>query len=211
MARTKFNKKKRTRTKPAGKPARKRAIAPSGAANILPYCVGDIIKRDTLPDKLVIVADHKLGSPKEKRFQLMNLQSNITYYDAWLKPLDLWLFEYKIIGHVEDDDMPKQGKKEKKIPVGKCPEHPLEDCEIVKGSNPLKRGADVHFKGGRVAGLRVRCPVCKRMVGVKLSKRTREYFAVKHNTWEKYAVDGEPKKRKRTKFVDKKVKRRRTR
>ena len=49
------------------------------------------------------------------------------------------------------------------------------------------------------------------MVGVKLSKRTREYFAVKHNTWEKYAVDGEPKKRKRTKFVDKKVKRRRTR
>jgi hypothetical protein len=211
MARTKFAKKKRTRTKPSTiTPKRQRGIASDGKANIPPYCLGDIIKRDALPDKLVIIVDHKSGSPKEKVFQLMNLQANITYYDVWKTPLELWLFDYKIIGHMKDEDMPDKEKKEEKTPTGKCPEQPLEDCEIVKGKNPLKRGTDVHFKGSRVVGLRVLCPVCKRMVGVKLSKRTKEYFAVKHNTWAKNVEADEHIAEGRDIQEERKVKRRRT-
>jgi len=198
MGRTKHNKPKRKRTLSA----EKKAIIP-------PYKVGDIIQRNAQKDKLVIMEDHKLGSLKVKEFLLMNLVSRHVYYEGYQTPKNLWLFDYEIVGHMDLEEIhsilhPVSETKQKVERGERCPEFPLEDCEIVKGKNPLKRGEDVHFKGTTVVGLKVRCPICQRKVRVTFNKRDKMYHSAKHTTWQKNVEV----KRRRTKFG--KAKRRRT-
>jgi len=175
---------------------------PHGAIRIPPYRVGSIIGKEGVACKLIIIDDHK-PLTEEPHFTLVSAETWERVPQYWT-PKAIAIYGYEIEGektfdqvcHIKDSIF--KVKREDKLYPDKCnlgKYIPLEDAVIIRGKNPLKRGVKVRIHRSWVNGLRARCPVCGRVLPVKLLKGKKEYVLKRHKA-KKAKWD---KKRRRTK------------
>lgn len=156
---------------------------------IPPYEIGSVIQHTSKKFVIVDYCYPILALNGVRNVHVIDLDTK-QFIRSHFSYHDLAVFDYKIVGHMTEEEierlrLPRKGKS--KADANRCGEGKqwlLEECKIVAGKNPLKRGVVPQFKGSRVVGLKVRCPECGKIVGVKLHKRKQEFRAVKHKAQE---------------------------